>query len=81
MKYAVSLSKATKFIVDDNFAANKMRTKEILMGMIAEKIKTRWVVLPLFLLNLRLSVLNIGITDRNIRIDGGLFKGLVIPYL
>jgi len=42
LKYAVSVSKATKFIVDDNFAANKMRTKEILRGMIAEKIKTRW---------------------------------------
>jgi radical SAM superfamily enzyme YgiQ (UPF0313 family) len=42
LKYAVSVSKATKFIVDDNFAANKMRTKEILRGMIAEKIRTRW---------------------------------------
>jgi radical SAM superfamily enzyme YgiQ (UPF0313 family) len=42
LKYAVSVSKATKFIVDDNFADNKMRTKEILKGMIAEKIRTRW---------------------------------------
>jgi radical SAM superfamily enzyme YgiQ (UPF0313 family) len=42
MKYVASVSKATKFIVDDNFAANKMRAKEILRGMIAEGIKTRW---------------------------------------
>jgi radical SAM superfamily enzyme YgiQ (UPF0313 family) len=42
LKYTVSVSKATKFIVDDNFAANKMRAKEILRGMIAEKIRTRW---------------------------------------
>ncbi len=42
LKYAASVSKATKFIVDDNFAADKMRTKEILRGMIAEKIKMRW---------------------------------------
>jgi len=42
LKYVASVSKATKFIVDDNFAANKRRTKEILRGMIAEGIKTRW---------------------------------------
>ncbi|MFO7783402.1 MAG: radical SAM protein [Desulfatiglandales bacterium] len=42
LKHAVSVSKATKFIVDDNFAADKMRAKEILRGMIAEKIRTRW---------------------------------------
>ena len=42
LKYAVSISKATKFIVDDNFAANKIRTKQILRGMISEKIRTRW---------------------------------------
>ncbi len=42
LKYVASASKATKFIVDDNFAANKRRTKEILRGMIAEGIKTRW---------------------------------------
>jgi radical SAM superfamily enzyme YgiQ (UPF0313 family) len=42
LRYAVSVSKATKFIVDDNFAANTIRAKEILRGMIAEKIKTRW---------------------------------------
>src|SRR4030043_139495 len=42
LKYVASVSKATKFIVDDNFAANNRRTKEILRGMIAEGIKTRW---------------------------------------
>jgi len=42
LKYVASVSKATKFIVDDNFAANKKRAKEILRGMIAEGIKTRW---------------------------------------
>jgi radical SAM superfamily enzyme YgiQ (UPF0313 family) len=41
-KYVASVSKATKFIVDDNFAASKRRTKEILRGMIAEGIKMRW---------------------------------------
>ena len=40
--YAASISKATKFIVDDNFTANKGRAREILRGMIAEGIKTRW---------------------------------------
>jgi radical SAM superfamily enzyme YgiQ (UPF0313 family) len=42
LRYVASVSKATKFIVDDNFAANKKRTKEILRGMISEGIKTRW---------------------------------------
>lgn len=42
LKYVASVSGATKFIVDDNFAANKSRTKEILKGMIAEGIITRW---------------------------------------
>ena len=42
LKYVASVSKATKFIVDDDFAANKSRTKEILRGMIAERIKTLW---------------------------------------
>jgi radical SAM superfamily enzyme YgiQ (UPF0313 family) len=42
LKYVASVSKATKFIVDDNFAASKRRTKEILRGMIAEGIKMRW---------------------------------------
>jgi radical SAM superfamily enzyme YgiQ (UPF0313 family) len=42
LKCVASVSKATKFIVDDNFTADKRRTKEILRGMIAEGIKTRW---------------------------------------
>ena len=42
LRYATSVSRATKFIVDDNFTADKMRTKEILRGMLAEGIKTRW---------------------------------------
>jgi len=42
LRYVASVSKATKFIVDDNFAANNRRTKEILRGMIAEGMKTRW---------------------------------------
>ena len=42
MRYVASVSKATKFIVDDNFTADKRRTREILRGMIAEGIKTRW---------------------------------------
>lgn len=42
LRYAASVSSATKFIVDDNFTADKMRTREILKGMIAEGIKTRW---------------------------------------
>jgi len=42
LKHAVSASKAVKFFVDDNFAANETRTKQILREMIAEKIKTRW---------------------------------------
>lgn len=42
MRHATSISKATKFIVDDNFAANRKRSKEILRGMIAEGIKTPW---------------------------------------
>jgi radical SAM superfamily enzyme YgiQ (UPF0313 family) len=42
MKHVASISKATKFFVDDNFAADKARTKEILRSMIAEGIKTKW---------------------------------------
>ncbi|MEJ2683059.1 MAG: radical SAM protein [Candidatus Sulfobium sp.] len=42
MKHVASISRATKFFVDDNFAADKARTKEILRGMIAERIKTKW---------------------------------------
>ncbi|MDA8087950.1 MAG: radical SAM protein [Nitrospiraceae bacterium] len=32
----------TVFFVDDNFAANKTRTKQLLRGMIAEGIRLRW---------------------------------------
>jgi radical SAM superfamily enzyme YgiQ (UPF0313 family) len=42
LRYASSVSTATKFIIDDNFTANKKRTKEILRGMMAGGIKTRW---------------------------------------
>jgi radical SAM superfamily enzyme YgiQ (UPF0313 family) len=42
LKHVASVSKATNFIIDDDFAANKSRTKEILRGMIAEGIKMRW---------------------------------------
>ncbi|MGQ9801459.1 MAG: B12-binding domain-containing radical SAM protein [Candidatus Saccharicenans sp.] len=42
LKQAASVSKATKFIVDDNFAANHNRAKEILRGILAEKIKMCW---------------------------------------
>ncbi|RMG73882.1 MAG: radical SAM protein [Nitrospirae bacterium] len=42
LRYVSSVSKATKFIVDDNFAANKGRTKEILRAVIAEGIKLKW---------------------------------------
>jgi radical SAM superfamily enzyme YgiQ (UPF0313 family) len=42
LKYATSVSKATKFIIDDNFTANKKRTKGILRAMMGEGIKTRW---------------------------------------
>jgi radical SAM superfamily enzyme YgiQ (UPF0313 family) len=42
LKHVASVSKATNFIIDDNFAANKSRTKEILKGMVAEGIKMRW---------------------------------------
>ncbi len=42
LKEATLRTDSTKFIVDDNFAANKKRTKAILRGMIEEKIKTKW---------------------------------------
>ncbi len=41
-KYVSEITKSTKFIVDDNFAANKKRTKEILRGIIDEGIKLKW---------------------------------------
>ncbi|MCR4395663.1 MAG: B12-binding domain-containing radical SAM protein [Candidatus Saccharicenans sp.] len=42
LKRAALVSRATKFIVDDNFAADPGRTKEILRGILAEKIKMCW---------------------------------------
>jgi len=43
LKYVTSMSQSTIFFVDDNFAAYKERTKEILKGMIKEGIRVRWV--------------------------------------
>ncbi|PMP96426.1 MAG: radical SAM protein [Candidatus Aminicenantes bacterium] len=42
LKLAASTSRATKFIVDDNFAADIKRSKEILRSVLAEKIKMTW---------------------------------------
>lgn len=42
LRHAATVSKATKFIVDDNFAANKDRAREILSNMIAQRIRMRW---------------------------------------
>lgn len=42
LRYAHKVSKATKFFVDDNFTANKKRTKELLKGMISEGIRSTW---------------------------------------
>ncbi|MBF0343456.1 MAG: radical SAM protein [Nitrospirae bacterium] len=42
LRRIVAVSRSPLFIVDDNFAANKRRTKEILRCMIAEGIKPRW---------------------------------------
>lgn len=42
IRYVSSVSKATVFFVDDNFAANKGRTKAILKGMINEAMKISW---------------------------------------
>lgn len=42
LKYVNSVSRATKFIVDDNFAADPRRAKEILSGVLAERIKMTW---------------------------------------
>lgn len=41
-KHVSGMAKRSIFVVDDNFAANKRRTKDILRGMIAEDIKTAW---------------------------------------
>lgn len=37
-----SVSKSTRFFVDDNFTANKQRTKELLKAMIAEGLTSCW---------------------------------------
>ncbi|WP_052567021.1 B12-binding domain-containing radical SAM protein [Candidatus Magnetobacterium casense] len=42
LRRIASVSRSPLFFVDDNFAANKKRTKEILRRMIAEGIKPRW---------------------------------------
>ena len=42
IRYVSKVSKATIFFVDDNFTANKERTKEILRGVINENIKINW---------------------------------------
>lgn len=42
LKYVTSVSKSSLFFVDDNFAANKKRVKEILRNMMAEGIKKKW---------------------------------------
>lgn len=42
LKHVNSVSRATKFIVDDNFAADLNRAKEICRGLLAEKIKMTW---------------------------------------
>lgn len=43
LKYISSVSKATRFFVDDNFTANKHRTKELMKGMIREGLTSSWV--------------------------------------
>jgi len=43
LKRINSVSQATKFFVDDNFTANKQRSKELLRGMIAEGLTSAWV--------------------------------------
>jgi len=42
IKMAIKSSNGIIFFVDDNFSAHKGRTKDILKGMIEEKIKARW---------------------------------------
>ncbi len=37
-----AVSRSTRFFADDNFTANKGRTKELLKGMIAEKLTSSW---------------------------------------
>jgi radical SAM superfamily enzyme YgiQ (UPF0313 family) len=42
LRFINSFSKSSKFFVDDNFTANKERTKELLKAMISEHIYFRW---------------------------------------
>ncbi|MBI4699413.1 MAG: B12-binding domain-containing radical SAM protein [Nitrospirae bacterium] len=42
LKHISSVSKGTRFFVDDNFTANKQRTKELLRAMISEKLTSDW---------------------------------------
>ncbi|MCI4445522.1 MAG: radical SAM protein [Candidatus Aminicenantes bacterium] len=42
LKLAAEVSRGTKFIVDDNFAADIKRAKEILRAALAERIKMTW---------------------------------------
>lgn len=42
LKHVHSISKASKFFVDDNFAANRRQTKELLRALIAEGITSKW---------------------------------------
>ncbi|MDI6889956.1 MAG: radical SAM protein [Thermodesulfovibrionales bacterium] len=42
LRHVHSISGASKFFVDDNFTANKKRTKELLRAMIAEGITSSW---------------------------------------
>ncbi len=42
IRTAASFTKRSIFFVDDNFAANKQRTKVLLKSMLAEGIKTEW---------------------------------------
>jgi radical SAM superfamily enzyme YgiQ (UPF0313 family) len=42
LRYVRSVSDATRFFVDDNFTANRKRTKELLREMISEKLTSPW---------------------------------------
>ncbi len=44
LKYIKGINHGTKFFVDDNFTADKKRTKELLRAIIEEKLRQRWVV-------------------------------------
>ena len=42
LKYGDSVSNVTRFFVDDNFSANRKRTKELLREMISENLTSHW---------------------------------------